>query len=332
MAVVLKARCVLNYAPPPHPTAKPSRGWLRAGGRKPRSFFFITPDRPTRNKVTAKGRAGPVLLGGVPKRHGAGGFASYFVHSGECGHSETAFPALVRCRPYYTKASNRRTATHTTTPPPKCAERPHPQRAGRGLARAPLGGSALEPRGRRQKKRKGKPRWGRALHQPHQLEPPSTPALLHRSPASFPSLLRRLLRPSSPRSVSPLRRALLGLRISSCVYETCSVGLASVGRSPPAWSFGHGPQAWVFSAVLPQIRPCSDPCSDPCSVLPRVVDLRDEHLAVGQRHLRHGHDTTAAAAARTHRARAQSARFARESPVTHPHLAALSIRVTTRRA
>ena len=53
-AVVLKARFLLNCAPPPHPATKPSRGWLQVGGSKPR-LVLITSD-PTRTKVTAKER------------------------------------------------------------------------------------------------------------------------------------------------------------------------------------------------------------------------------------------------------------------------------------
>ena len=40
----------------PHRATKPSRGWLRVGGRKPR-FVLIASD-PTRAKVTAKERTG----------------------------------------------------------------------------------------------------------------------------------------------------------------------------------------------------------------------------------------------------------------------------------
>ena len=47
---------LLNYAPPPHPTTKPSRGWLRVGDRKPR-FVLFNADI-TRSKVTAKERTG----------------------------------------------------------------------------------------------------------------------------------------------------------------------------------------------------------------------------------------------------------------------------------
>ena len=53
---MLKNSFFLNYAPPPHPTTKPSRGWLRVGDRKPR-FVLFNADI-TRNKVTAKERTG----------------------------------------------------------------------------------------------------------------------------------------------------------------------------------------------------------------------------------------------------------------------------------
>ena len=44
------------FAGPRDPSTKPSRGWLRVGGSKPR-LHLTTPD-PTRNKVTAKERTG----------------------------------------------------------------------------------------------------------------------------------------------------------------------------------------------------------------------------------------------------------------------------------
>ena len=45
----------------PHRATKPSRGWLRVGGRKPR--FVLSNADPTRNKVTAKERTGVLGCG-----------------------------------------------------------------------------------------------------------------------------------------------------------------------------------------------------------------------------------------------------------------------------
>ena len=56
----------------PHRATKPSRGWLRVGGRKPR--FVVSNADPTRNKVTAKERTG--VLGF--KRGWFLGFALWF--------------------------------------------------------------------------------------------------------------------------------------------------------------------------------------------------------------------------------------------------------------
>ena len=51
---MLKNSFPLNCAPPPHPTTKPSRGWLQVGGSKPRLVLITS--NPTRTKVTAKER------------------------------------------------------------------------------------------------------------------------------------------------------------------------------------------------------------------------------------------------------------------------------------
>ena len=60
---MLKKQFFLNYAPPPHPTTKPSQGWLRDGDRK--ALFVLFNADITRNKVTVKERT-DILMAGFP--------------------------------------------------------------------------------------------------------------------------------------------------------------------------------------------------------------------------------------------------------------------------
>ena len=60
-AAVLKRQFFLNYAPPPHPTTKPSRGWLRVGDRKPRCVLFCS--MPVLREIKLRRKKGPTSWG-----------------------------------------------------------------------------------------------------------------------------------------------------------------------------------------------------------------------------------------------------------------------------